>query len=103
MRLRSSHLVFLVLLLCSVQLREDFTLQFVEGAIAGRSGTSAQRHDTASAAQRHLVPHPAFHPRIQVVTTLDAAARTAHQAAWPVPQPARAAAEVTTRTSLRRA
>jgi hypothetical protein len=103
MRLRSSHFVFLVLLLCSVQLRDGLALQVVEGAISDRSGSASQRHEASAIRARHLGPADLAGSRVDPGTTLEAASLKAHRAPWPMRQPDREAAAISSYTGFIRA
>ena len=103
MRRRSSHLVFVVLLLCSVQLRDNFTLQLVNGEVVRRSNGTSQRHGVAALPTGEVVTHTGSTARLTVPTRLNPAGRTAYRVAWAMPLPAHAAAAVSNHTSLLRA
>ena len=102
MRRRSSHLVFLVMLLCSVQVSENFALQLADSAVTRRAIGASQRRVAALAA-RPIVAREAIASRLSETTSLNPAARTAHRTVWIMRRPARAAAAVNNHTSLLRA
>jgi hypothetical protein len=103
MRRRSSHLVFVVLLLCSVQLRDNFTLQLVNGEVVRRSNGTSQRHGVAALPAGEAVSHTGSTDRLTIPTRLDSAGWTAHRTVWTMRLPASAAAAVSNHTSLLRA
>ncbi|CAN5479807.1 hypothetical protein BH10ACI4_BH10ACI4_17670 [soil metagenome] len=103
MRLRSTHLVFMVLLLCSVQLRDDFTLQLVNDGIARRPNGASQRNGGTALPVREIVTRDGSTSHIIVPTRLDSAGWTAHRTVWTMRRPARAAASVSNHTSMLRA
>jgi hypothetical protein len=103
MRRRSSHLVFLVLLACSIQLRDDFTLQLVNGEVIRRSSSASQRHGIAALPSSEVTAHTGITDRLTMPTRLDSAGWTAHRTVWTMRRPASAAAAVSNHTSLLRA
>ena len=102
MRRRSSHLVFVVLLLCSVQLSDDFTLRLANGTISRRSNGASQRRISALPASE-VITHGSSTSHLAVTTRLDPAAWTAHRTPWTMRRPARAAASISHHTGLLRA
>lgn len=102
MRLRSSHLVFLMLLVCSVQIRQEYALQLITDAISGRTSAPSQTREVAA---KSIKPaHPlTSQPRDHASATLPPAARAAHRAAWTMPYPASASTAVASFTGLLRA
>jgi hypothetical protein len=102
MRLRSSHFVFVVVLLCSVQLKDNFTLQLVNGEISRRSNGASQRHSITALPVSEAVTHVST-GHLVVSASPDSAGWTAYRAAWTMPLPAHAAAAVSNHTSLLRA
>jgi hypothetical protein len=103
MRRRSSHLVFLVLLACSVQLRDDFTLQLANGHAYRRSSSASQRHGAAALPANQVVAHTGNASHLAIPTRLDPAGWTAHRTVWTMPRPAHAAAAINHHTGLLRA
>ncbi len=103
MRRRSFHLVFLVLLLGSVQLSEDFTLQLANGEVCRRSSNAQQRYGITALPANQVVAHTGDTSHLAVPTSLDQAAWTAHRTVWTMRRPASAAAAVNNHTSLLRA
>ena len=103
MRLRSSQFVFLLLLVCSVQSREDYALRLVAGVVSGRSSHDLQsREIDAVSAQRSLTASlPGDLPPFE--TRLDAASLAAESTPWTMPHPALGSAAVSSFTSFRRA
>jgi hypothetical protein len=99
---RSSHLVFFVVLLCSVQLSEDFTLQLAHGQVTHRSSAGSQRHGMAALPAHQVIAQTGADSRLAMPTRLDSAGWTAYRAAWTMPLPAHAAAAVSNHTSLLR-
>ncbi len=103
MRLRSSQFVFLLLLVCSVQLREEYASNLMAGAIAGRSTVTAQHREAASTAaepSRRLNLHLV---RPAQMVRLSPAAAAAHGIVWSMARPALAAAATFSHTSFLRA
>ena len=102
MRLRSSQFVFLMLLLCSVQIRQEYALQLITDAISG--------HSDAPAPQREVIRNPgqAFLPSASVVSDrqgslgLPPQAIAAESVNWAMPHPAFASAAVSSYTGLLR-
>ena len=103
MRLRSSHFVFVVVLLCSVQLKDNFTLQLVNGEVSRRSSAASQRRGITALPAGEAGPHGDSTGRLAIPTRLKPAGRTASRVAWTMPLPAHAAAAVSNHTSLLRA
>jgi hypothetical protein len=103
MRRRSSHIVFVMLLLCSVQLRDNFTLQLANGESVRRSSGTSQRRGIAALPTSEVVAHTGSSTRLIVPTRLDSAGWTAHRTVWTMRRPASAAAAVSNHTSLLRA
>jgi hypothetical protein len=103
MRRRSSHLVFLVMLACSVQLSEDFTLQLANGQVYRRATAAPQRHGIAALPAHQSVAQAGTDTHLAMPTRLDPAGWTAHRTVWTMPRPASAAAAVSYYTGLLRA
>jgi hypothetical protein len=103
MRRRSSHLVFLVVLLCSVQLSEDFTLQIADGQIHRRSSAAPLRHSIAALPAHQVVVQAGTDSHLVMPTQLDPSGWTTHRTVWTMPRPASAAASVNHHTGLLRA
>ena len=102
MRRRSSHLVFLVMLACSVRLSEDFTLQLAHGQVYRRATAAPLRHGITSLPARQAVAE-AGESHLAMPTQLDPSRWTAHRTVWAMPRPASAAASVSYHTGLLRA
>ena len=102
MRLRSSHLVLLMLLVCSVQIRQEYAVQLLADAISGRTATSSQVREVAakSAKQTHSLTSQ---QRDKASATLSPAALAAHRAIWTMRYPASASTAVASFTGLLRA
>jgi hypothetical protein len=103
MRRRSSHLVFLVMLACSVRLSEDFTLQLAHGQVYRRTAAAAQRHNITALPAHHAVAQAGADSHLAMPTQLDPSRWTAHRTVWAMPRPASAAASVSYHTGLLRA
>lgn len=97
MRLRSSHFVFVLLLLCSVQIRDERTLLLLAGHPATRAGASTQRAEAAAA---HQTAHHRATARLAAPVVLDTPSRANPR---PMPHPALQAAAIAVHTSLLRA
>jgi hypothetical protein len=103
MRLRPSHFVFVVVLLCSVQVRENLTFQIVKGEVSRRSNSASQRHGITALPASEAGPHGDSTSHLIVPTRLNSAGQTAHRIAWTMRRPASAAAAISNHTSLLRA
>ena len=103
MRLRSSKFVFLLLLVCSVQTREEFALHLTASSVSGRAGTEAQHREAGSADLRRSLP--ASLPVVPSArqTRLSAASRAAHRTPWAMRRPALASVAVSSFTGFLRA
>ena len=102
MRLRSSHFVFVVLLLCSVQLKDNFTLQLVNGEVVAPINGTSQRHGIAALPASEVVAHGSAGLLIDPALWTRPGGQLIAQPG-PCPLPARAAAAVSNHTSLLRA
>ncbi len=100
MRLRSSQFVFLMLLVCSLRIGEEYAAQLT-ATVAGSVTSAAWTRECLAA---HAEPgislnlRAARDPRKQ----LSSAARSAHRAAWTMPPPASASAAIISHTGLLR-
>src|ERR1700761_998459 len=103
MRRRSSHFVFLVLLLCSVQLSEDFTLKLANGQVQRRASAAPLRHGIASLPAHQVIAQAGADIHLTMPTQLDPAGWTAHRTVWTMSRPASAAASINWHTGLLRA
>ncbi len=102
MRLRSSHIVLLMLLACSVQIRQVYAVQLIADAISGRSVTASQSREVAAKSAKQY--HPlASRQHDKTSAALTQAARAAHRAIWTMPYPASASTAVASFTGLLRA
>jgi hypothetical protein len=100
MRLRSSQFVFLLLLACSVQIREEHALRLVSSAISGPALSAAHLREVAA----HRGPALALTiDRALQPFALPAAQVAVVSAARPMPQPAAASAAIASHTGLLRA
>jgi hypothetical protein len=103
MRLRSSQFVFLMLLVCSVQVREEYALHMMTGVVSGRIAGATHLRETAAAYAkpdhllRRLIQSPAQ------PTQLDSASAAAHRAPWTMRNPALEATALVSFTSFLRA
>ncbi len=103
MRLRSSKFVFLLLLVCSVQTREEFALHLIGSSVAKRAGTEAQHREAGSADLRRSLPASPPVDASTPETRLDAASRAAHRTPWSMRRPALASAAISSFTGFLRA
>ncbi len=102
MRLRSSQFVFLLLIACSVQIREEQASRWVEQAISGDSGRAFTLHEASSQAGRSRASagDPARPPSL---LGLLPAALAAQRAPWTMRRPASDSTSVAVHTGLLRA
>ena len=101
MRLRSSQLVFLMLLVCSARVGEECAAQLT-ATVAGPVRIAAATRDTAPAHSDAV--HSLSSPDIPAPSNaLDPAARAAHLVVWIMPSPSSASAAIVSHTSLARA
>lgn len=98
MRLRPTQFVFLLLLLCSVQLGEDYTRQLTAEAPALLSAISS-RPERA----RRFTPRPALHLSPRVIRSSSLSSATHGRELPAMTPPASSAAAVQLHTSLLRA
>jgi hypothetical protein len=103
MRLRSSQFVFLLLLVCSVQIREEYASNLLADAISGHATLSAQHRESAAAGAEpgdrlklHLV-------RSAQTIRLSASGVAARRVAWSMTRPALATTATVSHTSFLRA
>ncbi len=102
MRLRSSQFVFLLLLVCSVQIRADYASQLLaEAGYGGAMAVSAAQDSGSPASGLAARPAPE-RTKIAATVALDDAARSAHRVVWSVRQPALDSAAVVSFTGFRR-
>ena len=102
MRLRSSQFVFLMLLLCSVQIRQEYALQLITDAISGHSDASAPQREVIRNPGRAFLPSAASASDRQASLSLSPQAIAAERTAWTMPHPASASAAVSRYTGLLR-
>jgi len=102
MRLRSSHLVLLMLLVCSVQIRQEYAVQLIADAIAGRTTTASQAREVAAKSAKPTHSLTSLQ-RDKASATLPPAARAAYRATWTMTYPASASTAVASFTGLLRA
>lgn len=102
MRLRSSHFVLLMLLVCSVQIRQEYAVQLIADAISGRTAVASQERQVAAKSAKHTHPF-ASQRRDTASAALSPAARAAHRVTWTMPYPASASTAVASFTGLHRA
>jgi hypothetical protein len=103
MRLRSSQFVFLLLLVCSVQIREEYASQLMAGAVSGRTALAAQHSDASSTPAEPIDRLNLHLARPDQALRLDASARAAHRVAWTVRRPILDSASVISFTGFLRA
>ncbi len=102
MRLRSSQFVFLLLLVCSVQIREEYASNLMADAIAGRATLTAQ-HREAVAANADTSHQWNLHlARPAQVARLSPAAVAARRIVWSMARPALATTATISHTSFLR-
>lgn len=100
MRLRSSQIVFLLLIACSVQIREERALRWVEHAVSGNSVCSFALRETASQAAQPESPAGAG---LLVPLGLAPADLSAQREPWTMRHPASDSTSVVACTGLFRA
>ena len=102
MRLRSSQFVFFLLIACSVQIREEHALRWVEQAISGDFSRAFTLSETSAPAgpPSSLAGHPA---RRLATLGLLPAALAARRAPWAMRRPASDFTSVALHTGLLRA
>jgi hypothetical protein len=103
MRLRSSQFVFLVLLICSVQVREECAWHLRDRATSSRSASAAQQRDAASTTARQLSKLHLELERLTPTTRLTPEAEELHRAVWTMPSPAQGSTAIARHTSFLRA
>jgi len=102
MRLRSSQFVFLLLLVCSVQTREEYALHLVTDAAAIRSRSLQQQRQTDSAGERHRSPTSSDLELPAPQTRLDPSSLAATTTPWSMRRPALQSAAVSSFTGFLR-
>ena len=103
MRLRSSQFVFLLLLVCSVQIREEYASQLMADAVAGRATFASQRNEASTAPAEPIDRLNLHRSRPAQTLSLAPAARAAHRVAWTVRRALRESAAVVSFTGFLRA
>ena len=103
MRLRSSQFVFLMLLVCSVQIRQEYALQLMADAIAGRTNAASQQRETPSKAVKASGHSALPEGDPQEALRLAPAAQAAHRVSWTMRRPASDSTAVVSFTGLLRA
>ena len=103
MRLRSSQFVFLLLLVCSVQIREEYASNLMADAIAGRATLAAQHREAASAPAEPSDGLNLHLARPAQAIRLSPAAVAAHRAVWSMARPALSTTATISHTSFLRA
>jgi hypothetical protein len=103
MRLRPSQFVFLMLLICSVQLREEYVWHLRDGAVSSRSTSASQQREAASKSARHLTRLCLELERLTPAMSLSAAALESHRTVWTMSRPALESTAIASHTSFLRA
>ena len=101
MRLRSSQFVFLLLLVCSVQVTEQYTLNMIAATASGSPVASQQRREVVSSAAMQHLP-PILRIARSLPTGLDSAFQATDGAPQGMQRPASEAAAVSSYTSFQR-
>lgn len=101
MRHRSSQFVFLLLLICSLQVGDSYAMNLAANAVFGNVG-AAQR-ETTRIPRSNATPHPERTLCNPASLSLDSASRAAHRTPWPMAQPALQATATASNTGLLRA
>jgi hypothetical protein len=103
MRLRSSQLVFLLLLACSAQVREEHVLRGTVDSISGRTLAAAQPREIASPAIKQHRRLSLLLAQAETPLRLDSASRAFHRTPRAMRRPALDSASIASHTSLLRA
>ncbi len=103
MRLRSSHFVFGLLLLCSVQFQQECTLHLLAGTISHWTTATRQHPVVSRASAKNPIRRESSHGIVLEAMCLDSASAAAHRAPWPMARPALSATMVGVHTGLLRA
>jgi hypothetical protein len=103
MRLRSSQFVFLLLLICSVQVREECAWHLRDRATSSRSASALQQRDAAATSARQLNRLHLELERLTPSTSLSAEAIELHRTAWTMRAPAKRSTAIASHTSFLRA
>ena len=102
MRLRSSQFVFLLLIACSVQIREERALRWIEQAISGGSTRTFVQREAAADEVRPNSSAEQVASRLAPLGLLPSALAVRREP-WAMPHPASASAAVVACTGLFRA
>ncbi len=103
MRLRSSQFVFLMLLICSVQVREECAWHLRDGAISSRAASASQQRDAASTTARQLSLLHLQLERLTPAISLSSEAIELHRTVWTMRTPAQGSTAIASHTSFVRA
>ncbi len=103
MRLRSSQFVFLMLLVCSVQIREEYALNLMAGVVSGRAAGGSQLREVTSISAKSDELLNASTESAARPTQLDSSALAAHRIPWSMRSPALEASELASFTGFLRA
>jgi hypothetical protein len=103
MRLRSSQFVFLLLLVCSVQIREEYASNLMADVIAGRATLAAQHREAVSATAGRSLRLNLHLARPAQAIRLSPAAVATRRVAWCMTRPALSTAATFSHTSFLRA
>jgi hypothetical protein len=102
MRLRSSQFVFLMLLICSVQVREDYAWHLREGVASSRSAIVSQQRDAVAKCASKLNRLCLELERLTPSMRLSASAFRLHRTAWTMTSPELVSSEIANHTGLLR-
>jgi len=102
MRHRSSQFVFMLLLICSLQVGDGYAMNLAASAVFGYAGSGSQYEDARNI-RTNVTPQPELTLRNAESLSLDAASRAAHRTPWPMAQPALQATATASNTALLRA
>ena len=103
MRLRSSQFVFLMLLVCSVQIQEEYALHLMAGVVSGRTAGASQLREVSSASTKSSDLLSANTEHAARPIQLDAASLAAHRIPWSMRSPALEATTLASFTGFFRA
>ena len=103
MRLRSSQFVFLMLLICSVQVREEYARSLRDDAPSSRPAASSHHREEVAESARPLTPLNVHFERRNTTKSQDAAAQKASRTPWTMPPPALGSAALVSFTGFLRA
>jgi hypothetical protein len=103
MRLRSSQFVFLMLLICSVQVREEYAWHLRDGAVSSRASSPAQQREAAANSARQLNRLCLELERLSPSLRLSSAAMEVERTVWTMSRPALESTAMVSHTSFLRA